>query len=135
MRSMQAQTWHNCSAAWHSIAVGNRDEHLRNHGFVCEPGGWRLSPAYDLNPMPTDVKPRIHALALNETDQDASLETALGTAAYFRLSKPEASAIAREVGVVVATWREVAAQHGLTANQIDRMASAFEHDDLARAIA
>jgi len=118
-----------------NILISNTDDHLRNHGFLREPGGWRLSPAYDLNPMPTDVKPRIHALALNETDQDASLETALGAAAYFRLSKPEASAIAKDVGIVVATWREVAAQHGLTANQIDRMASAFEHDDLAHAIA
>jgi serine/threonine-protein kinase HipA len=118
-----------------NILISNTDDHLRNHGFLREPGGWRLSPAYDLNPMPTDVKPRIHAMALNETDQDASLETALGAAAYFRLSKPEASAIAKDVGIVVATWREVAAQHGLTANQIDRMASAFEHDDLARAIA
>jgi serine/threonine-protein kinase HipA len=53
----------------------------------------------------------------------------------FRLSKPEAVAIAREVGFVVATWRDVAVHHGLNPNQIDRMASAFEHGDLARAIA
>ncbi|MDP3115959.1 MAG: type II toxin-antitoxin system HipA family toxin [Phenylobacterium sp.] len=118
-----------------NILISNTDDHLRNHGFLREPGGWRLSPAYDLNPMPTDVKPRIHALALDETDQDASLDTALGVAPYFRLGKSEALAIAKEVGIVVATWREVAGQHGLTANQIDRMASAFEHDDLARAIA
>jgi len=118
-----------------NILISNTDDHLRNHGFLREPGGWRLSPAYDLNPMPTDVKPRIHALALNETDQEASLDIALGAATYFRLGKPEASAIAREIGAVVATWRDVAAQHGLTANQIDRMASAFEHDDLTRAIA
>ena len=118
-----------------NILISNTDDHLRNHGFLREPGGWRLSPAYDLNPMPTDVKPRIHALALNETDQDASLDTALEAAAYFRLGKAEAAAIAKVVGSVVATWREVAARHGLTANQIDRMASAFEHQDLARAIA
>lgn len=118
-----------------NILISNTDDHLRNHGFLREPGGWRLSPAYDLNPMPTDVKPRFHALALNETDQEASLDTALGAAAYFRLGNPEAAAIAREIGAVVATWRDVAARHDLTANQIDRMASAFEHDDLARAIA
>lgn len=118
-----------------NILISNTDDHLRNHGFLREPGGWRLSPAYDLNPMPTDVKPRIHALALNETDQDASLDTALAAAAYFRLSKSEAVAIAKEVGTAVATWRDVAAHHGLNANQIDRMASAFEHDDLAHAIA
>lgn len=117
-----------------NILISNTDDHLRNHGFLRETGGWRLSPAYDLNPMPTDAKPRIHALALNETEQEASLDIALGAANYFRLGNPEAFAIAREVGAVVATWRDVAAQHGLTANQIDRMASAFEHDDLTRAI-
>ena len=41
-----------------NILVSNTDDHLRNHGFLREPGGWRLSPAYDLNPMPVDVRPR-----------------------------------------------------------------------------
>ena len=118
-----------------NVLISNTDDHLRNHGFLRESGGWRLSPAYDLNPMPVDVKPRIHALAFNETDQDASLDTVLGIAAYFRVDKNEAAAIAKAVGDVVATWRDVAGQHGLNANQIDRMASAFEHEDLARAIA
>ena len=116
-----------------NVLISNTDDHARNHGFLREPGGWRLSPAYDLNPMPVDVKPRVHALALNETDQDASLDTALSVASYFRLNQAQASAIARDVGDVVAAWRAVAAQHGLTANQIDRMASAFEHADLAAA--
>ncbi len=116
-----------------NILISNTDDHLRNHGFLREPGGWRLSPAYDLNPMPVDVKPRVHALALNETDQDASLDTALGVASYFRLDQAEARAIARDVGDVVVTWRDIAAQHGLRASQIDRMASAFEHGDLAAA--
>ena len=116
-----------------NILISNTDDHLRNHGFLREPGGWRLSPAYDLNPMPTDVRPRVHALALNATDQDASLDTVLSVASYFRLDRAEAGAIDKDVGDAVATWRDVAAQHGLTANQIDRMASAFEHKDLAAA--
>jgi serine/threonine-protein kinase HipA len=118
-----------------NVLISNTDDHLRNHGFLREPRGWRLSPAYDLNPMPVDVKPRVHALALNETDQDASLDTVLGAAPYFALGKTEAAAVAKAVGAVVATWRDVAGQHGLTTNQIDRMSSAFEHDDLAKALA
>ena len=27
-----------------SVVVNNTDDHLRNHGFVHESGGWRLSP-------------------------------------------------------------------------------------------
>lgn len=118
-----------------NVLISNTDDHLRNHGFLREPGGWRLSPAYDLNPMPVDVKPRVHALALNETDQDASLETVLAEAAAFGVGKADAAEMAKSVGAVVATWREVAGQRGLTANQIDRMASAFDHDDLAKALA
>jgi len=117
-----------------NILISNTDDHLRNHGFLRDPPGWRLSPAYDLNPVPTDVKPRVHALALNETDPEASLDTALQVARYFTLGRADANTIAREVGAAVSTWRETAAQHGLTANQTDRMASAFEHEDLARAI-
>src|SRR6185437_9070664 len=33
-----------------NVAVGNRDDHLRNHGFLLTAAGWRLAPAFDLNP-------------------------------------------------------------------------------------
>ena len=43
-----------------NILISNTDDHLRNHGFLyAGQEGWRLSPAYDLNPVPTDIKPRI----------------------------------------------------------------------------
>jgi serine/threonine-protein kinase HipA len=42
-----------------SVLISNTDDHLRNHGFLyAGPLGWRLSPAYDVNPVPTDIKPR-----------------------------------------------------------------------------
>ena len=42
-----------------NILISNTDDHLRNHGFLYEGhDGWRLSPAYDLNPVPTDIKPQ-----------------------------------------------------------------------------
>ena len=113
-----------------NVLVSNTDDHLRNHGFVREGHGWTLAPAYDLNPTPVDVKPRIHALALDADDATASLDLALTVAPQFGMTASEACTIAREVGAVVARWRKVAARHGLTAAQIDRMASAFEHDDL-----
>lgn len=117
-----------------NVLVSNTDDHLRNHAFVREPKGWRLSPAYDLNPVPTDVRPRVHALALDETgDQDASLASALRAAGAFGLSLAEARAITRVVASAVARWRSVAKKHGLSARQVERMESAFEHDDLTAA--
>jgi serine/threonine-protein kinase HipA len=35
-----------------SMAVSNTDDHLRNHGFIWGTGGWRLSPMFDVNPVP-----------------------------------------------------------------------------------
>ncbi len=38
--------------------------------------GWQLSPAYDLNPTPTDIKPRILSTTIDYDDGTASLEAA-----------------------------------------------------------
>lgn len=118
-----------------NILISSTDDHLRNHGYLRTPRGWRLSPAYDLNPMPTDVKPRIHALTLDEVNDEASLGTALAVARAFGVSRPQAEAIVAEVAAAVSDWRRVAAAHGLTSAQIDRMDSAFEHQDMADALA
>ena len=113
-----------------NILISNTDDHLRNHGFVRDAAGWRLAPAYDLNPTPTDVRPRIHALAIDELDATASLETALSVAPSFGVAKASAArTIAREVARAVAKWPDAAGKAGIGPRQRDRMASAFEHDD------
>ena len=117
-----------------SILISNTDDHLRNHGFLwAGPAGWRLSPAYDLNPVPTDIKPRVLTTAIDLDDGTASLKLALEVAGYFELSEDEAHKIAGQVGQAVATWRQVAKKLGLDRAEIDRMASAFEHEDLKAA--
>ena len=114
-----------------NILISNTDDHLRNHGFLyAGQEGWRLSPAYDLNPVPTDIKPRILTTAINEEDNTASLALAMEVAGYFELDDAKARKIAREVGKIIAQWRDEAARHGLTKAEIERMASAFEHEDL-----
>jgi serine/threonine-protein kinase HipA len=119
-----------------SILVSNTDDHLRNHGFLyAGPDGWRLAPAYDLNPVPTDIKPRVLTTAIDLEDGTASLERAMEVAAYFEMDAKAARGIAAEVGAAVATWREVAARLGLIKTEIERMASAFEHADLQAALA
>jgi serine/threonine-protein kinase HipA len=118
-----------------SILISNTDDHLRNHGFLwAGPAGWRLSPAYDLNPVPTDIKPRILTTAIDLDDGAASLKLALRVAGYFELSEDEARKIAVQVGQAVATWRKAAAKLGLTPHEINRMVSAFDHEDLKAAL-
>ena len=118
-----------------SILISNTDDHLRNHGFLyAGPAGWRLAPAYDLNPVPVDIKPRVLATAIDLDDATASLQSLLEVASYFELGSDEAHKIAAEVGQAVDTWRKVAAKLGLSETEIDRMASAFEHEDLKAAL-
>lgn len=118
-----------------NILISNTDDHLRNHAFLYTgPEGWRLAPAYDLNPVPTDIKPRILTTAIDLDDGSASLDLAMSVVGYFELDKEKAHVIAAEVGKAVTTWREEAARLGLTQAEIDRMASAFEHEDLKGAL-
>lgn len=114
-----------------SILISNTDDHLRNHGFIYDgPRGWRLSPVYDVNPVPEDIKERILTTSISEEDATASLELAFSVAAEFGLKQVDAKVIAREVGAAVSTWRDVGLEVGLGKGEIDRMVSAFEHDDL-----
>jgi serine/threonine-protein kinase HipA len=114
-----------------NILISNTDDHLRNHGFLyAGQEGWRLSPAYDLNPVPVDIKPRILTTAINEEDSTASLALAMEVAEYFELDEAKARKIAAEVGKAVSKWRDEAARHGVGKAEIDRMASAFDHEDL-----
>lgn len=118
-----------------SILISNTDDHLRNHGFLFnDPAGWRLSPAYDINPVPIDIKPRVLSTAIDLDDATASLELAFQVATYFEISVEDAYKIAQEVGKAVSSWRSVAANFGMPASQIDRMASAFEHTELRKAL-
>jgi serine/threonine-protein kinase HipA len=117
-----------------NILISNTDDHLRNHGFLyAGANGWRLSPAYDLNPVPTDVKARVLTTAINEADGTASLELALSVAGYFDIDDGKALKIASEVGRAVKRWRALAAKIGIKDSEIERMASAFEHKDLESA--
>jgi serine/threonine-protein kinase HipA len=118
-----------------NILISNTDDHLRNHGFLyAGANGWRLSPAYDLNPVPTDVRPRVLTTAINEADGSASLDLALTVAGYFDVDDGKARKIVSEVGQAVKRWRSVATKAGIKDNEIDRLASAFEHADLESAV-
>ena len=119
-----------------NILISNTDDHLRNHGFLYDgPDGWRLAPAYDLNPVPVDIKPRVLSTAIDLDDGTADLGLALDVAGYFGLKDDEAQEIAHRSGQAVAGWRTEAENFGFDARQIERMASAFEHDDLRASLA
>ena len=118
-----------------NVLVSNVDDHLRNHGFLWSgQGGWVLSPAYDLNPTPVDVKARILTTNINLDEGTCSVELLQETAGYFGLGDRQACTIIREVAEVTRSWQAVAEEVGARRAEITRMASAFEHEDLQAAM-
>jgi len=119
-----------------TVLVSNTDDHLRNHAFLREGPGWVLSPAYDINPTPGEIRPRVLATALGEDYHatSASLEVALSVAPYFDLEGADAWRIIRAVADVTRTWRSRARATGCPSRECDLMASAFEHEDLSLAL-
>lgn len=119
-----------------NVLVSNVDDHLRNHGFLWSgKAGWTLSPAYDLNPTPADLKARILTTSIDLTEATCSLDLLQSAAGVYGLTLAQARSIIREVAAVTATWRQVAQAVGARPSEINRMASAFEHEDQARAVA
>ena len=108
-----------------SIAIGNRDDHLRNHGFLHGKSGWRLAPAFDLNPSPDK---REHALAIDASDPRPDLGNLRSTASLYRIGAAEATRIEAEVRAAVGTWTTIAARIGISASDREVLATVLEPD-------
>lgn len=108
-----------------NIAVANRDDHLRNHGFMRTLEGWRLAKAFDMNPS---VKKAEHVLGIDEGLHGPSLETLLETAPYYHLDEPDASNVVHEVLAVVASWKARARALHISAADITEMEDLFITD-------
>lgn len=104
------------------ICVSNTDDHLRNHGFLLGPTGWRLAPAYDMNPNPYGAGLQLN---ISESSNAQDLELALDVAHVFRVQAKRARAVVDEVVAVVRQWRVVATTHALPRPAQDRMTRAF----------
>ena len=94
-----------------NVLAGNRDDHLRNHGFVRRLEGWRLAPAFDLNPA---REMREHSLTLDGATTEPSLPAALATHGLYGLSRDRGLEIVREVARAVAAWPSVADAVGIS---------------------
>jgi serine/threonine-protein kinase HipA len=105
------------------MAVKSTDDHLRNHGFLLSNAGWRLSPAYDINPVYYGTG---LTLNISETDNSLDFDLARSIAAYFRLSDTRANDIIEQIKKVVRRWPGLANKYQIPAKEQDVMASAFD---------
>ena len=105
-----------------NVTVGNRDDHLRNHGFVLGANGWRLAPAFDVNP---NIDKAEHVLNSDDADNRPRLETVLSTSAFYGLTPERGKQIVKEVMSAVDGWQEAARKAGLARADIELATGAF----------
>ena len=107
-----------------SVAVSNTDDHLRNHGFLLYPKkGWKLSPAYDINPNPDG-----YGLSLNidEGNNSLSLDLCMDVHPYFRWKEEEAKKEIEKIKVICESWEVRAKNMKLNRTEIESIRLAFE---------
>lgn len=105
-----------------NVAIGNRDDHLRNHGFILGTAGWRLAPAFDVNP---NIDKAEHVLNIDDVDNRPSLQTVLSTAAFYGLTQERGQQIVEEVASVADGWESLAMQAGIARGDLELTAGAF----------
>jgi serine/threonine-protein kinase HipA len=105
-----------------NVLVSNTDDHLRNHGFILTPRGWRLSPAYDMNPNEMG-----NGLTLNisENSNELDISLALETAHLYQLKRERAERILKEMRREISNWRVVAKKFGIRNGEIEQLKPAF----------
>jgi serine/threonine-protein kinase HipA len=93
-----------------NVATANRDDHLCNHGFIRSPAGWRLAPAFDMNPS---FRKEEHVLSLDLYNRHPDMDVVLSTAGFYRLEDNRAKEIIAAVLRTVGEWQTCARTLGL----------------------
>ena len=105
----------------YEIAIGNCDDHFRNHGFLLTRSGRTLSPAYDLNPTTRENQ----SLLINDNTDKSDLKVLFKSASFYFLTKARAKAIIEEFVEAVAGWRSIAQELRLARSDAQRLGSRF----------
>lgn len=105
-----------------NIAIGNSDDHFRNHGFLLTPLGWTLAPAYDMNPTLNECQ----ALLINSETNRADLCELLNSSEAYMIGKAEARQIMGEVKAGVAQWKSFAVRLGISKREIDMFEQVYQ---------
>lgn len=120
-----------------TILVSNKDDHLKNHGFLYVGSGkWRMSPMFDVNPAP-DRNPHLETAILEGGSHVRSIALALQACEFFEIAEEEAKRLIREMAKhITAKWREALRTAGVTGSLAKQYEPAFAHAemDLARSL-
>lgn len=109
-----------------NLMVNNSDDHMRNHGFLRGKAGWRLSPAFDVNPNPDVSIAHQTSVGGVECRDDAS-EALMDAAGYFLASPKQRDFVVSQIHEAVKVWRSVALAQGIAERELGRFADVFDH--------
>ncbi|WP_158928762.1 type II toxin-antitoxin system HipA family toxin [Acidisphaera sp. S103] len=118
-----------------TILVSNKDDHLKNHGFLYVGAGrWRLSPVFDVNPAP-DRDPHLETAILEGGAHDRSVNLALEASEFFEIPEPVARQMIREVARRISDgWREALRRAGVSGAFARDYEPAFMNDQTEMAL-
>lgn len=109
-----------------NVLVGNDDDHLRNHAFLLDGPGWRLSPLYDVVPRPRTATSGTLVLGVGDRGHEATLDNALSGAAHFGIRREEAATLLEDMRQRVdARWRAILTAFAIGDQDIQRLANCF----------
>ena len=106
-----------------NISISNTDDHLRNHGFLLSNKGWRLSPAYDINPS---IEKDVLALNIDMDNNALDFDLVKSVGEYFMLNTKQMEEILTQIISVVAKWRIHANAIGISEKEQEMMQPAFK---------
>lgn len=106
-----------------NVSISNTDDHLRNHGFLLSEKGWRLSPAFDVNPS---IDKQGLALNIDTDNNTLDFDLVRSVGEFFMLEIASMDKIIREVKSVVSDWRKHADSVGIPRAEQEMMSPAFK---------
>jgi len=113
--------------------VTNNDDHPRNHALLHTRSGWRLSPAYDILPMPlVSQERRDLAMSAGRFGRAASRYNLLSECGVFGLTREDAGRLLDAMQSIVGNWRTLFADRGVEPRSIEMLESAFLPASLLR---
>ncbi len=117
--------------AMFTILVSNKDDQLKNHGFL-HIGGfrWALSPAFDVNPQPYRQK-QLKTGISELSGFEPSIKALIEASPLFDIEEGDSSSMVFSMAQTIrARWRELCTEVGMTSRAIDQYSPAFDHREM-----
>lgn len=117
------------------LLVNDVDDHMKNHALLRSGRGWRLAPAFDMNPWPAMWAVESTPVSPAGDRTGRSVEELVEQAAAFGMTHDAAVDVVLEVEQATRPWARVAGEYGVEDPADSAVGTAFENPNRALATA